>query len=84
MTGGAHGEGLDAPPYQPRGRSGTGIRNNGGSSEKWCARDQCTVDEEEDCPSCDEFGDHGDGVERCYYDWLEEIEDEGNRDHEND
>jgi hypothetical protein len=67
-------DGLTNRPYHPQFGGGTGIRNNAGSSEKWCARDQCTVDEAEDCPSCDEFGDHdGDGgVERCYFDWLEE------------
>ena len=73
-------EGLGTPSDRPRSHGSTGIRNNAGSSEKWCARDQCTVNEEEDCPSCDEFGDH-DGVERCRY---EETEDEGDRDHEND
>ena len=66
-------EGLAAPPYQPRGHSGTGIRNEAGSRARQCPKDDHTVDEQEDCPSCDEFGDHdGDGVERCRYDWLEE------------
>jgi len=66
-------DGLTNRPYHPQFGGSTGIRNNAGSSEKWCARDECTVDEEEACPSCDEFGDHdGDGVERCYFDWLEE------------
>jgi hypothetical protein len=66
-------EGLDAPPYQPRGHSGTGIRNEAGSRARQCPKDDHTVDETEDCPSCKEFGDHDrDGVERCYFDWLEE------------
>ena len=66
-------EGLDALPYQPRGHSGTGIRNEAGSRARQCPKDDHTVDETEDCPSCREFGDHdGDGVERCYFDWLEE------------
>lgn len=76
-------EGLHAPSDRPRSRGSTGIRNNAGSRARWCPRDQCTVDEA-DCPSCDEFGDHGDGVERCYFDWLEENQDEGKRDREND
>ena len=66
-------EDLDAPSDRPRSRGSTGIRNNEGSRERWCPQDRCTVDEEEDCPSCKEFGDHdGDGVEQCRYDWLEE------------
>jgi hypothetical protein len=73
-------DGLTNRPYHPQFGGSTGIRNNAGSNEKWCARDQCAVDEEETCPSCGEFGDH-DGVERCRY---EETEDEGDRDHEND
>jgi len=76
-------DGLTNRPYHPQFGGGTGIRNNAGSNEKWCARDECTVDEAEKCPSCDDFGDH-DGVERCRYDLLEETEDEGDRDHEND
>jgi len=80
-------DGLTNRSYHPQFGGSTGIRNNAGSSEKWCARDECTVDEAAECPSCDEFGDHdgdGDGVERCRYDWLEETEDEDDRDHEND
>jgi len=61
-------DGLTNRPYHPQFGGSTGIRNNAGSSEKWCARDQCAVDEEEDCPSCDDFGDHDDeDVERCRY-----------------
>ena len=78
-------DGLTNRPYHPQFGGSTGIRNNAGSSEKWCARDECTVDEAEDCPSCDEFDDHyGDGVARCRHDQIEETEDEDDRDHEND
>lgn len=65
-------EGLGAPPAQSRGRGGTGIRNSAGSRGRWCPKERCTVDEEEYCPSCHEWGDHGSGFEQCYYDWLDE------------
>ena len=65
-------DGLAAPSYQPRGGRGAGIRNETGQRIRWCPKEEQTVDEEEECPSCDEFSDHGDGVEQCLYDWLEE------------
>lgn len=63
-------EGLSASPDGSRGRGGRGIRNRAASTGRWCPKERCTVDEE-GCPSCDEWGDHGGGIEECYYEWEE-------------
>lgn len=74
-------DGLKAPSYHPLGGSGTGIRNTDEQElTRWCPEANQSVPQE-NCYECGQWGDHGDGIAQCRYDWAAENED---KDHEKD
>ena len=65
-------DGLKPPSYHPRGGCGAGIRNTDEQElMRWCAEVNEPV-RQEDCQGCEQWGDHGAGLEQCYHEWLAE------------
>jgi hypothetical protein len=74
-------DGPKAPSYHPLSGSETGIRNTDEQElMRWCAEVNQPV-RQEDCQGCEQWGDHGDGFERCRHDWLAENEDAQSKRH---
>jgi hypothetical protein len=67
-------DGLTNLPYHPQFGGDTGIRGETTAKSRWCP-DLNQAVEEATCFTCDCWGDHGAGVEQCYYDWKQEEQD---------
>jgi len=75
-------EGLTSPPVLSHGHGSTGISCSGDQGTiRWCPEAEDFVDEEA-CQDCEHWGDHGNGIPECYYDWLEGSHGEDCRDGE--
>ena len=64
-------EGLAREPYRPHLGSNTGRLGRTSLPTRWCPERNEAV-EMTTCETCDKWGDHGAGVEQCYYDWKQE------------
>jgi hypothetical protein len=67
-------DGLTNRPYHPQFGGGTGVRGETATTRRWCPDLEEAI-EETACSSCGNWGDHGAGVEQCYYDWKQEEQD---------
>jgi hypothetical protein len=65
-------DGLRTPAYHPLGGGGTGIGNTDELELMWWCAEVNQPVRQADCQACEQWGDHGDGFERCRHDWLAE------------
>jgi len=67
--------GTRPPTYRSHGRAGAGIRHQG-TTQRWCVEAGGFVDEDA-CATCPYWGNHGNGYDECWHDWLAESQHEG-------
>ena len=67
-------DGLTNRPYRLQFGGSTGVRGETTATSRRCPELEEVI-EETACSSCGRWGDHGTGVEQCYYDWKQEEQD---------